>query len=179
MRMTGKAICLGALGAVWLLAAAESLDAQRASPLDSARAEIAGQRIEIQYGRPAIRGREIFGGLVPFGEVWRTGANEATHLRTPADLVIGDVRIAAGEYTLYTIPEEDGWTLIVNRQTGQWGTAYDESQDLVRLPMVVETLSEPVERFTISVREGEDTDGVLVLEWERTRAILAFDVSAE
>ncbi len=179
MRATRSVIRLGALGAACLLATAESLDAQRASPLDYARAEIAGHQIEIQYGRPAMRGREIFGTLVRYGEVWRTGANEATHLRTPADLVIGDVRIAAGEYTLYTIPEEDGWTLIISRQTGQWGTAYDESQDLVRLPMAVETVSEPVERFTISVREGEETDGVLVLEWERTKAMLAFDVSAE
>jgi len=116
---------------------------------------------------------------VPLGQVWRTGANEATHLRTPVDLVIGEVRIAAGEYTLYSIPSEDGWTLIINRQTGQWGTAYDESQDLARLPMQVETLADPVERFTITLGVGEDSDGLLVLEWERTRGSLAFNVSAE
>ncbi len=179
MKAMGKKVRPGALGALSLLATAGSLDAQRASPLDHARATIAGHQIEIQYGRPAMRGREIFGALVPFGSVWRTGANEATHLRSAADLVIGEVRVAAGEYTLYTIPEEDGWTLIINRQTGQWGTAYDESQDLVRLPMAVESISEPVERFTISVREGEDTDGVIVFEWASTRALLAFNVSAE
>ncbi len=179
MKAREKAVRLGALGAVCLFATAQSLDAQRASPMDYARATIAGHQIEVQYGRPSTRGREIFGALVPYGSVWRTGANEATHLRSAVDLVIGDVRVAAGEYTLYTIPDEDGWTLIINSQTGQWGTAYDESEDLVRLPMAVESISEPVEQFTISVREGEDTDGVIVLEWERTRATLAFNVSAE
>ena len=166
-------------GAASLLGTAEVLEAQRASPMDFARAEIAGHQIEVQYGRPSMRGREVFGGLVPLGQVWRTGANEATHLRTPVDLVIGEIRIPAGEYTLYSIPEEDGWTLIVNRQTEQWGTAYDESQDLVRLPMQVETLAEPVEQFTITLGVGEESDGVLVLEWELTRGTLAFNVSAE
>ena len=162
-----------------LIAAVGPLDAQRASPLDYARATIADQQIEIQYGRPSMRGREIFGALVPFGSVWRTGANEATHLRTSGDLMVGGVRVAAGEYTLYTIPAEDGWTLIINRQTGQWGTAYDESQDLARLPMVVEVIEEPVEQLTISIREGEESDGVIVLEWENTRASLTFDVASE
>jgi hypothetical protein len=161
MKATGRAIRLGAFGAVCLFATTESLDAQRASPMEYARATIAGHPIEVQYGRPSTRGREIFGALVPYGSVWRTGANEATHLRSPVDLVIGEVRVAAGEYTLYTIPDEDGWTLIINTQTGQWGTAYDEREDLVRVPMAVESTSELVERFTISVREGEDTDGVL------------------
>lgn len=179
MRATGRTIRLGGLGTLAVLATAGSLDAQRASPLDYARATIAGQQIEIQYGRPSMRGRTIFGGLVPFGSVWRTGANEATHLRSTADLVIGDVRVEAGEYTLYTIPAEEGWTLIINRQTGQWGTAYDESQDLVRLPMQVERIEEPVEQLTISIREGEDTDGIIVLEWETSRALLAFDVGNE
>ena len=195
MSGTGKALWLGVFGAVIaglvagsaigvfgaasLLGTAEVLEAQRASPMDFARAEIAGHQIEVQYGRPSMRGREVFGGLVPLGQVWRTGANEATHLRTPVDLVIGEIRIPAGEYTLYSIPEEDGWTLIVNRQTEQWGTAYDESQDLVRLPMQVETLAEPVEQFTITLGVGEESDGVLVLEWELTRGTLAFNVSAE
>jgi hypothetical protein len=174
-----KAVWLGVIGAGSLLGTAATLEAQRASPMDYARAEIAGHQIEVQYGRPSMRGREVFGGIVPTGQVWRTGANEATHLRTPVDLVIGEVRIAAGEYTLYSIPSEDGWTLIINRQTGQWGTAYDESQDLVRLPMEVETLADPVEQFTITLGVGEDSDGLLVLEWEQTRGSLAFNVSAE
>lgn len=167
---------LAVLGA--LCTPAPDLAAQvRASPLDSARAEIAGARIEIQYGRPSMRGRAIFGGLVPFGTVWRTGANEATHLRTSADLVVGTERIPAGEYTLYSIPAPDGWTLIVNRQTGQWGTAYDQRHDLVRLSVTIDTLPEPLETFRISIVEGTRTDGEIRFEWESTRATLRFDVS--
>jgi hypothetical protein len=179
MNGTGKALWLGVFGAASLLATAEALEAQRASPMDYARAEITGHQIEVQYGRPSMRGRKIFGELVPLDQVWRTGANEATHLRTPVDLVIGEARIPAGEYTLYSVPSADGWTLIVNRQTEQWGTAYDESQDLVRLPLQVETLADPVEQFTITLGVGEESDGVLVLEWELTRGTLAFNVSAE
>jgi hypothetical protein len=167
---------LAVLGALFALG--PELAAQvRASPLDSARAEIEGARIEVQYGAPSMRGRAIFGGLVPFGSVWRTGANEATHLRTSSDLVVGTERIPAGEYTLYSIPEPDGWTLIVNRQTGQWGTAYDQRQDLVRLSIPIDVLPEPLETFRISIVEGTESDGEIRFEWESTRATLRFDVA--
>ena len=124
-----------------------------------------------------MRGRTIYGGLVPWGQVWRTGANEATHLRTPADLQVGEALIPAGEYTLYTIPAEGGWTLIVNRQTGQWGTVYDQSQDLVRIPMPSSSLAAPVEMFTITIGPGGETDGIVHLDWERTRVSFAFDIA--
>lgn len=151
---------------------------QRLSPLDSVAVTVDGAEIEVQYGRPSMRGRTVFGGLVPWEEVWRTGANEATHLRTSADLAVGDATIPAGHYTLYTIPARDGWTLILNRQTGQWGTEYDPARDLVRLPMRVDTLEEPVETFTIEVGEGGEGGGVLALHWETTRAWLPFQVAA-
>ncbi|MFV1987130.1 MAG: DUF2911 domain-containing protein [Gemmatimonadota bacterium] len=149
---------------------------ERASPLDHARAEIAGQQIEIQYGRPSMRGRTVFGGIVPWGEVWRTGANEATHLRVPADMTIGGETVPAGEYTLWTVPSEDGWTLVVNSETGQWGTAYNADHDLVRVPMMTETLDEAVEVFTIRVTEGDGSDGVIMMDWENTRASVGFDI---
>lgn len=148
---------------------------QRASPLDSVQAVVAGAEIAVQYGRPSMRERKIYGGLVPFDAVWRTGANEATHLRTSADLKIGDAAIPAGHYTLYTLPGEEGWTLIVNKQTGQWGTQYDAEQDLVRLPMMLEKLEEPLEMFTIVVEETEG-GGVLALDWATTRAYVMFEV---
>lgn len=174
----GRAPIGGAVAGLLLLSGS-ALEAQgrRASPLAHARAAIGGHEIEVQYGRPSMRGRAIFGGIVPYGEVWRTGANEATHLRTPVGLRFGEQGIPAGEYTLYSIPREDAWTLIVNAQTGQWGTAYDPERDVARLPMRVETLSEPVETFTIEIVEGPESDGVLRMEWERTRASLPFDLA--
>ena len=172
---------------------------ERLSPLDSVTARVEGATLEVQYGRPSMRGRLIFGDLVPYDRVWRTGANEATHFRADADLEIGDAEVPAGHYTLYTIPRPDGWTLIVNRQTGQWGTQYDPERDLARIPMEVERINRPVETFTISIEpvadtgaatgeeedeeedrdeEGmvagadaaEEVDGWLSMEWERTRA---------
>ncbi len=141
------------------------------SPRDSVRASVAGAQIMIDYGRPQRRGRVIFGDLVPWNQVWRTGANAATGFRTSADLVIGGTTIPAGAYTLWTLPSASGWKLIINKQTGQWGTRYDAAQDLVRLDMKVEQLPQPVEQFTITVEpRGSGGGAVLKLEWENTRA---------
>lgn len=145
------------------------------SPRDTLEAQVRGARITVDYSRPAKRGRPVFGGLVPWNEVWRTGANVATHLSTDRMLDIGGTRVPAGTYTLFTIPRTDGWTLIVNRQTGQAGNDYDSVQDLIRLPMDVRSLDEPVERFTIAVEETA-RGGVLVLSWEGTRASVPFTV---
>ncbi|HST61893.1 MAG TPA: DUF2911 domain-containing protein, partial [Longimicrobium sp.] len=125
------------------------------SPRDTTRfATDDGRRIYVDYGRPFMRGRRIMGGLVPYGRVWRTGANAATTFVTEADLTIGNARVPRGTYTLYSLPTATGWTLIVNRQTGQWGTQYDPSRDLVRIPMQVSTLRSPVEQFTIALEKG-------------------------
>lgn len=146
------------------------------SPRDTVRATVRGAALLVDYSRPAKRGRVVFGELVPWNEVWRTGANRATHLTTERDLRVGDVTIPAGTYTLYTIPSPAGWKLIVNRQTGQGGLNYDTSQDLARFDLKVETLPEVVERFTIGIRE-EGSGGVLTVAWDRTQASLAFRVA--
>jgi hypothetical protein len=125
-----------------------------------------------------MRGRRIMGGLVPFGRVWRTGANAATTLVTEADLTIGGASVPRGTYTLYTIPTATGWTLIVNRQTGQWGTQYDPSRDLVRIPMQTTTLRAPVEQFTIALERGRAGADTLALTWENTRASVPFRMAA-
>lgn len=145
------------------------------SPRDTVRASVHGAQLLVDYSRPAKRGRQVFGALVPWNEVWRTGANRATHFTTDRDLRAGDVTIPAGTYTLYSIPSPSGWTLIVNRQTGQVGLDYDPSQDLTRLKMDVETLPEVVERLTIAI-EQEGAGGVLSLVWDRTAASLPFRV---
>ena len=136
------------------------------SPRDTVRATVAGAELLVDYGRPAKRGRQIWGGIVPWGEVWRTGANAATQLRTSRDLAFGDVTVPAGTYTLWTLPTAGGAQLIVNRQTGQWGTAYDASQDLARVPLRPATPAAPAERFTISVEPGQGRGGVLRMVWD-------------
>lgn len=146
------------------------------SPRDTLRTEVAGAAVTVDYSRPSARGRQVFGGLVPYGEIWRTGADRATHLTTDRPLHIGDETVPAGTYTLFTIPDPEQWTLIVNQETGQAGTAHDEEMDLLRVPMEVRRTDEHVERFTIAV-EADEEDGVLLrFVWEETEALLRFEV---
>jgi hypothetical protein len=135
------------------------------SPPAKAEATIAGKKVTIDYSAPSVRGRKIYGDLVPYGQVWRTGANAATTLKTEADLLIGATKVPAGTYTLYTVPDQNGWKLIINKQTGQWGTDYDQAQDLGRVEMQTEKLNAPVETFKISIANGK-----LTIDWENTRA---------
>lgn len=154
-----------------------SIRAAVLSPRDTVQLALApAQRIWVDYGRPSMRGRKIMGGLVPYGRVWRTGANAATTLVTDVDLELGGTRVPRGTYTLYTIPTARGWTLIVNRQTGQWGTEYSPSRDFARIPMQVSALRQPVEQFTISLERQNANAGNLALSWEKTRAWVPFRV---
>ena len=142
----------------------------------SGRGEASGTigraHISVDYGVPKKRGRDIFGALVPYGEVWRTGANRATHLVTDRDLVIGGTPVPAGTYTLFTVPGPERWTLIVNRRTDIGGTSHDPAHDLARIPMEVRRLPDVVEDFTVVV----DPAGFLRLRWDRTEA--AVEVTA-
>jgi hypothetical protein len=143
---------------------------------DTVRATVGRANLLVDYGRPLRRGRTIFGGIVPFDSVWRTGANAATQFRTDVDLSMGGVTIPAGTYTLWTVPSRTGpWKLVINRQTGQWGTVYDANQDLARIDLRTETLSTPVDRFTISI-EPQGHGGVLAIAWDNTRAWVPFTV---
>lgn len=146
------------------------------SPRDSSAITISGKKISVNYGRPSMRGRTIMGGLVPYNKVWRTGANEATAFVTEADLEFNGVVVPRGSYTLYTLPSADQWKLIINKQTGQWGTVYNPDLDLVRISLEKDTLKEPVEKFTISFRRNGSDGGTLVLEWERTGLSVTFKV---
>lgn len=144
---------------------------KRPSPPGQATVTFAdGKTITIDYSRPSLKGRKMIGGQNPYGKVWRTGANEATTFVTTADLMVGGKHVPAGNYTLYSIPEADKWTLIINKQTGQWGTIYDEKQDLVRVPMKVGKTSSPVEQFTISLDKAGAKAATLKLEWADTQA---------
>lgn len=157
-------------------AAASDRPQQFSSPRGSAEMTLNGKKISVDYGRPSMHGRKIMGGLVPYDEVWRTGANKATHFTTEADLQIGDITVPKGTYTLFTIPSAKEWKLIINKHTGQWGTPYEyEKEELARIAMPVETLSSPVEQFTIALEPVGD-GGVLKFEWEQTRASAKFAV---
>jgi Protein of unknown function (DUF2911) len=129
-----------------------------------------GKTVTIQYSRPFMRGRKIFGGLVPYDEVWRTGANAATSLKTEADLNMGGTHVPAGSYTLYTLPTMNSWKLIINKQTGQWGTEYNPSQDLARVDMKVAQRPSALEEFTISFDKTSGNAATLKLEWANTIA---------
>ncbi len=128
-----------------------------------------------------MHGRKIFGGLVPYGEVWRAGANQATLLHTDADLTIGSLAVPKGDYSLYVLPEENQWTLIINKETGQWGikmggaTTEDPAKDLGRVVMKLSKAAAPVEAFTIKLsKEGNAGEGSLTMSWADTVASVAF-----
>jgi hypothetical protein len=157
------------------IAFAQQDKSQRPSPPAQAQCKFAdGKTITVDYSSPRAKGRKIFGGLVPYGEVWRTGANEATTFVTSADVTVGGKDIPAGSYTIFTVPTADKWTLIINKKTGEWGIPYKyETDELVRVPMSVSKTSGPVENFTISF----DQSGggcTLQLSWENTQASVKF-----
>jgi hypothetical protein len=145
------------------------------SPRDTSRAQVGGATIEIDYSRPSARGRTIMGGLLTEGEVWRLGANQATHLSTDRDLVFGDAVVPAGRYTLFAEPGAERWMLIVNRQTGQWGTEHDAAQDLVRIPLAVSRATPPREQLTVDV-EPSAQGGTLRVSWGEVLATAPFRV---
>ncbi len=137
-----------------------------ASPTDSVRATVGGAQLLVVYGRPSVRGRTVWGGvLVPYGTWWRTGANAATAFRTSADLTVGGVRVPAGSYTLFTQNDAAGSQLIISKKTGEWGTEYDATQDLARVPLTATALAAPVEQFTIAVDPTGGDAGVLRMRW--------------
>lgn len=179
-----------------LLAAFQSRPLGQASPPDSVRATIGAVSVAVDYSRPSMRGRTIFGPgtasprpVVPWGEVWRTGANFATRLTTSADIVMGGQTIPAGTYTVWTLPSATGWKLIVSKQTkapcrtaeecndpkrpNLWGTDYSADSDLVRVDLPASPVTQPVEQFTIGV-DARGDGGVLWMMWEKTKLAIPF-----
>jgi hypothetical protein len=166
-----------------LLAAAGARSAPevaRSAPRGEASLLIAGKRLAVSYGRPALRGREIFGVLVPWGEIWRTGADEATRLASEIDLRFGALSVPKGAYALFTVPGERGWQLVVNRVADQWGAFnYDASQDLGRVPMRMQLLSAPLERLSIALTAKGEAGGTLWIGWEKVVVSAEFEALPE
>jgi hypothetical protein len=172
--MQRKRLAVGVSCILLVAVAAIAQDkSKRPSPPATAQVELKGKKVTIDYSQPSLKGRKVGQELAPYGKVWRTGANEATSLTTEVGLNIGGVKIPAGKYTLYTLPAEGTWKLIINKQTGQWGTQYDESQDLARVDMKKSQLSQPVEQFTIAFDKKSANAAELNLDWENTRVTVA------
>jgi Protein of unknown function (DUF2911) len=148
------------------------------SPAASASCDLGGGKtIKTDYSSPRMKGRKIYGDLVPYGKVWRTGANEATTFVNSADVVVGGKTVPAGSYTIFTVPTADKWTLIINKKTGEWGIPYKyEKDELAKVDMKVSKLDSPVENFTITY-EKSGSGCTMELDWETTRA--SVDISAK
>ena len=144
---------------------------KRPSPPASATCDLGGGKtIRTNYSSPRMKGRRIYGDLVPFGQVWRAGANEATTFVTSSDVVVGGKTVPAGSYTIFTIPAADKWTLIVNKKTGEWGIPYKyESDELARVDMRVSKLPASIENFAIGYDKSA-SGCTLRMDWETTRA---------
>ena len=156
-----RALIAAAVAAVLAVPGAALVAAQqkRASPHDTVKAVIDGGNVPITYGRPFAKGRKIFGGLVPYGQVWRTGADEATILETDKMLMLGPLHLNPGKYSLYSLVDDKTWKLVVNKQVGQWGTEYQQGQDLGRVDMKVETLAAAGRAVHHRPRQGRRRQG--------------------
>ena len=150
----------------------------RPSPAASATCDLGGGKtIKTDYSSPRAKGRKIFGELVPYGKVWRTGANEASTFVPSTDVMVGGKNVPAGNYTIFTVPNADKWTLIINKKTAEWGIPYKyESDELARIDMKVSKLPSPMENFTISY-EKSGNGCTMNIEWETTRA--SVDITAK
>lgn len=170
--------CIPVLLCSLLLCSTDRLPAQDRkilSPRDSVFLSIDTGLVTVNYSRPSMRGRRVLGELVPYDRVWRTGANQATHLRTTLDITMGGVPVPRGTYTLWSLPSRTGWKIILNKQTGQWGTQYDERQDLARFDASLATLPLAVETLTVSLESTGKASGQLKLVWEQTAVTVPFE----
>ncbi len=144
---------------------AKSGPAKALSVRDTASAKIGDASFTVDYSRPLLRGRKLLGDVIPYERVWRTGANAATQFTTPVAIKLAGMAVPAGTYTFWTLPHTNGVDLIVNKQSGQWGTQYNSSYNLGTAKMQTEELPSPVEEFTISIVPVDNQHGTLLIEW--------------
>ncbi len=162
-------------------AAAQSAPAPFQFPTTNPHAEVhqrvSATDIQISYNRPRMKGRTIFGGLVPYGQVWRTGSDTATRLTFSSDVLINGRNLEAGDYELFTIPGPDAWTVIIHENQSQWGSySYDAANDVMRFQVTPTALAEPVESFTLSVDDVTPKTAHLNITWERTRVSVPIEI---
>jgi hypothetical protein len=165
-----------ALACVLSFAGATAFGQRFTSPPASAAVKIAGKQISVDYYAPSMHGRKVMGELVPFGQVWCPGANVATGLTTQADLQIGNLKLPKGTWSIWAIPGEKEWTLVINKQSGQHHLDYNPAEDFGRTKMIVKALAMPVETFRIELSSSGGNKGALALIWETTEASIPFTV---
>lgn len=158
---------------------AAKIDFPAASPTGSIKQRVGITDIEIEYSRPSMKKREVFGKLVPYDQVWRTGANAATKITFSTPVIFDRVTVPAGTYGLYTIPNKDEWTLILNKDSAQWGSySYKQENDVARVRVKPQKLSEPVETLSIEVTDIRADGATITVEWDETRVPFKFTVDA-
>jgi hypothetical protein len=165
-------VCLSLAAAV---AFAQAPKKQRPSPSADTSVTISGKTLTVKYSAPSLRGRKFIGGIHQLGQVWRAGANEATAFHTDADLDLGGLAVPKGDYTLYVLLGEP-WQLIVNKQTGQWGTVYKQDQDLGRVKMTMSKPDAAVETYKVTLSSKGGTKGELQLAWDTSVATVPITV---
>ena len=152
---------------------AQDLKLPALSPTSKITQEFSTSSIEVSYSRPSIRGRVIFGDLVPYGEVWRTGANSATKFKFGEDVTMGGVNLKAGEYAIYTIPGKEEWSVIINKGTSNWGAnGYDTADDIARFKVKSKTINNKIQTFTITIADITYSTCDIELVWENTKIII-------
>jgi hypothetical protein len=162
--------------AIGLLCAASGTTGQRASPHESVSATIGAATVSITYGRPLMRGRQIFGALVPYGRVWCPGADEATVLDSSRDLQIGELRVPAGPHTIWMLPTAEAWTLVVSTEPSGFHTRYHPAADLGRVDLRKGALAAPIDQLTFTIRDNPSGGGIVAMSWETTEVSAAFTV---
>lgn len=170
--MLRKFLLAAAAVAFLTTADAQQLKTPAASPTQTVQQDFGLSSIQLIYSRPGMKGRKIFGDLVPYGQVWRTGANSATRLKFNEDVTIGGQPLKAGEYALYTIPGENEWDLIINKGSANWGTIYKQEDDVLRVKAKPVKLNDAVETFTLQFDNVKPTSTDLKIMWEKTAVVL-------
>lgn len=166
--MRNKLLALGIAALAFTCTNAQSIRTPQPSPGQTIKQDFGVSTIELNYSRPGIKGRNIFGDLVPFGKIWRTGANSATRIKFSDDVSIGGQALKAGEYAIYTIPNEDEWEFIINKGSENWGTDYKQEDDIIRVKAKAQKLGSPVETFTMQFANVKPASVDLQLMWDKT-----------
>jgi hypothetical protein len=174
-KQTAVALALGLFASI----AEADVEFPAPSPSSTVKQKVGLTDVEVVYSRPSLKGREIFGSMIPYGEVWRTGANSATRISFSTDVTFGDAKLVSGSYELFTIPGKSEWTVIVQKlpEKASWGAyTYKHENDTARIQTKPEAIAAPVESFTIGFADVTDTGCNLVLEWDRTRVPVKLSV---
>jgi hypothetical protein len=166
--MLNKLLALGIFCCAILFSNAQSIKTPQPSPGQTIKQDFGISSIELNYSRPGIKGRKIFGDLVPYGKVWRTGANSATRIKFTDDVTIGGQPLKAGEYAIYTVPDEKEWQIIINKGSANWGTDYKQEDDIFRVKAAAVKLDQPVETFTMQFANVKSNTADLQIIWDKT-----------